>query len=66
MPIVAAPVNVIVPVVLVRVTVVATVVLWNVTPPDLVIVIVPILVPTAPDTVTAPVVLMVRFDEPDE
>ena len=50
----------------VMVMVAALTVLENVTPPDLVIVIVPILVPTAPDTVTAPVVLMVRFDEPDE
>ena len=50
----------------VMVTVAAPTVLWNVTPPDLVIVMVPINVPTAPLTVTAPVVLKVTFDAPDE
>ena len=58
--------NVTVPVVLVSVTVVAASVLWNVAPPDWVIVMVPILVPTAPVTVTVPVVLKVTFDAPDE
>ena len=59
---VTAPLKVIVPVVLVKVTVEAETVLLNVVPPELVIVMVPISVPMAPLTVTAPVVLMVRFE----
>ena len=48
----------------VKVTVVALTVLLNVVPPDCVTVNVPIWVPTTPLTVTRPVVLIVRFDEP--
>ena len=50
--IVTAPVNVTVPVVLVRVTVVAASVDWNVVEPEFVIVKTPMSVPTAPETVT--------------
>ena len=42
------------------VTVLAVTVLWKATPPDWVMVMVPMSVPTAPATVTAPVVLRVR------
>ena len=51
------------PVVLVKVTVVASTVLLKVVPPELVMVSVPISVPMAPLTVTAPVVLIVMLDE---
>ena len=61
---VSAPLKVIAPVVSVKVTVVAPTVLLKVVPPELVMVSVPTLVPTAPLTVTAPVVLMVRFALP--
>ncbi len=44
-------------------TAAASTVDWNVTPPELVIVTVPMSVPTASATVTTPVVLSVRFDE---
>jgi hypothetical protein len=63
---VRAPVKVIVPVVLVNVTVEALTVLLKVAPPEFVTVTVSMLVPTAPDTVTVPVVLKVRFEEPEE
>jgi len=59
---VKAPEKVMVPVVLVNVTVAASTVLENVVPPDLVTVTVPISVPTAPLTVTAPVVLIVKLE----
>ena len=62
---VKAPVNVIVPVVLVNVTVPALTVLENVVPPELVTVTVPIADPTAP-TETVPVVLIVKFGVPEE
>ncbi len=57
-----APSNAIVPVVLVSVTVVALIAPLKVVPPELVIVTVPISVPMVLETVTAPVVLIVRFD----
>ena len=43
------------------VTVLAVTVLWKATPPDWVMMMVPMSVPTAPVTVTAPVVLRVRL-----
>ena len=60
---VSAPLKAIVPVVLLRVTVVAATVLEKVVPPELVMVRVPISVPTAPLTETAPAELMVRLDD---
>ena len=66
MPAVSEPLKVIVPVVAVKVTVVALTVELKVAPPELVMVMVPMLVPTAPLTVTAPVVLKVMLDEPEE
>ena len=54
--------KVIVPVVLVNATVAAFTVLLNVVPPEFVIVRVPMSVPTAPETVTAPVVLIVKLE----
>ncbi|NDE50582.1 MAG: hypothetical protein EB014_05875, partial [Actinobacteria bacterium] len=62
---VKAPVNAIVPVVLVNVTVAAFTVLLNVVPPDWVTATVPIVDPTAP-TETTPVVLIVKFGAPPE
>ena len=61
---VSAPLKAIVPAVLVSVTVLASTVLLKVAPPELVIVMVPTLVPTAPLTVTAPVVSNVRLAVP--
>ena len=52
------------PVVLVKVTVVAATVPLKVVPPELVMVKVPTLVPTAPPTATTPAVLIVRFALP--
>ena len=60
---VRAPWKAIVPEVSVSVTVAASTVLPKVVPPDWVISTVPISVPTAPLTVTAPVVLMVRLED---
>ena len=54
----------IVPVVLVNATVAAFTVLLNVVPPEFVMVIVPILVPTAPVTETVPSVLNVTLALP--
>ena len=59
---VSAPLKVIAPVVSVRVTVTAPTAPVKVVPPELVMVSVPISVPIVLETVTAPVVLIVRFD----
>ena len=60
---VTAPLKVIPAELAVSVSVVASTVLLNVVPPLLVTVSVPMSVPMAPETVTAPVVFKVRFDE---
>ena len=60
------PSNLTVPVVLVMVVVAAATVLWKVVPPELVMVSVPMSVPTAPATVTAPVVLRIKLLERGE